>query len=371
MNLSPSVLATVPPAPALVAAPARRVAHLDVARGVSILLVALYHSGLQPLMPSTMQALGLCRLPLFFFLAGAVFPLRRPLAQVLTERSRALLRPYAIVLLVLLGRSLWKGDVDPWAVLLGIAWANGGTIEWIPMWFLPHLWLVSTAAAVLLHRSGWLHWPTAAQAASGAALLAAGVMVLAPDRIVALPWQGGTGRALPWWPFSADLLGVSLAFLLLGARLQRQARAFAPRGGTLLAALLVFLWVAMGTDAQINLNLRRYGSPLLATAGALAGLYLILSAAWGLSRLSVARRSLGHLGQASLFILIFHDHIDNKVQAWLGPRLGGAQPWTVALVAFACSLAVPLLIREAAVRLPPLAWLFGQRPPAPAVPARG
>lgn len=345
------------------AAPVRatRVAHLDVARGLSIVLVALYHSGLQPLMPLTMQAIGLFRLPLFFFLAGVVFPTGRGPVRVARERAQSLLQPYLLVLLLLLGRSLLKGEADPLAILAGIGWANGGTIEWIPMWFLPHLWLVSVVAGAWLAFSGWLRWPALAQAGSWGCLFFAGAALLQPQRTVTLE-LGQHALAWPWWPLSADLLGISLAFLLLGVRWQQQARAFMPRAAGVAGAAVLFLALAIGSPALLNLNLRQCVAPAAVAVAALAGIYLMLSLAWWLGRFGWARVGWGHLGRASLFILIFHDHIDNKVQAWLLPRWGEASALPVALVAFGCCLAVPLLIHAVVMRQPALARAFGVRP---------
>lgn len=339
-----------------------RVAHVDVARGLSIVLVALYHSGLQPFMAEPMQALGMCRLPLFFFLAGVVFPAGRPVGRVALERARALLLPYAVVLLVLLARSAWKGEGAVVDRLLGIVWGNGGTIEWIPMWFLPHLWLLSVAAALALRESGWLRWPAWAQGPTLLALFAWGAASLAPGRAFTLSWAGHAAT-LPWWPLSADLLGVSLAFLLLGVRLRDPVLRWRPQWHWTGAAAAVFIAVAFGSDARLNLNLRQCDAPLLAGAAALAGIYLLLALAWAMSCMPALARVWRHLGQASLFILVFHDHVDNKVQALLATHLGAGHPLLLALCAFALCLAVPLLIRQGVLRQRLLALAFGLRPP--------
>lgn len=349
------------PASTTAAPRAQRIAHLDVARGLSIVLVALYHSGLQPWMPHTLQALGLCRLPLFFFLAGVVFPIHRPLQRVALDRARALLLPYVLVLAVLLARAWWKGEADVFQRALGIAWGNGGTIEFIPMWFLPHLWVLSVTAALALRETGWLRWNPLAQGAALVALFAWGAECLEPEGGFSLAWHGGA-LALPWWPFSVDLLGVSLTFVLLGVRLRHHVGAWVPQWPWAITAAGVFLVVAVGSDAELNLNLRRMGEPLLVGAAALAGLYLLLAAAWCMARVVLLERVWSHLGRASLFVLIFHDHVDNKVQAVLAPSLGRTHPLASALLAFALCLSVPLLMRAVVVRQRFLASLFGLSP---------
>ncbi|MEM9604725.1 MAG: hypothetical protein AAGA11_17810, partial [Pseudomonadota bacterium] len=68
----------------------------------------------------------------------------------------------------------------------------------------------------------------------------------------------------------------------------------------------LFWVVSQYTDAHIDLNQRVFSEPLYATAAAVCGVYLVLSIATLLARVSVARSVLVRLGQASLFILMFH-----------------------------------------------------------------
>lgn len=350
-----------PPQVPAVAGQASRLAFLDIAKGVSIVLVALYHSGLQPQAPALMQALGLFRLPLFFFVSGLVFKTGHGVAGVAAGKARTLLKPYAIVLLCLLARSLWKGEADPWAVVLGIAWGNGSSIEWIPMWFLPHLWLVSVAAAAVVCTEAWQRSGYWRHAAMLLALLAAAVPLLQPAR--AFTWQiDGRPLLFHWLPFSADVLPFSLAFFLLGVRLRSHARHFAPSGLGLALALAVFAWIATRSGAELNLNERVLREPALAVPAALCGLYAVLSFAHAMAGIGWARRVWTYLGRSSLFILVFHDHLDNKVQAVLPGLVGPGHTLAVAVVAFAVCLAGPLLIRAVAGRSRVLSWVFAIRP---------
>jgi len=49
-----------------------RVEHIDIAKGISIILVALFHSKLKLFAPDIINSMGLFRLPLFFFLSGVL-----------------------------------------------------------------------------------------------------------------------------------------------------------------------------------------------------------------------------------------------------------------------------------------------------------
>ncbi|MEW8495846.1 MAG: acyltransferase family protein, partial [Candidatus Thiodiazotropha taylori] len=50
-----------------------RVKHVDIAKGISITLVAMFHTKLRIFVPDIVDPLSLFRLPLFFFLSGIFF----------------------------------------------------------------------------------------------------------------------------------------------------------------------------------------------------------------------------------------------------------------------------------------------------------
>lgn len=53
-----------------------RIAHIQVAKGMAIILVAFNHSDLAAMLPTVNDALRTFRVPLFFFLAGVFFSIR-------------------------------------------------------------------------------------------------------------------------------------------------------------------------------------------------------------------------------------------------------------------------------------------------------
>ncbi len=50
-----------------------RIKHIDIAKGISITLVAIYHSKLSYYFPSIIGPMELFRMPLFFLLSGVFF----------------------------------------------------------------------------------------------------------------------------------------------------------------------------------------------------------------------------------------------------------------------------------------------------------
>ena len=120
-----------------------RVEHVDIAKGISIILVALFHSRIYSLAPDIMNAMGLFRMPLFFFLSGVFFSASADTRTFLWKKSDALLKPYFATLLTVFLFTVLFGEEDLLRQLIGIFYGNGVTIQsrWIPLWFLTHLFL--------------------------------------------------------------------------------------------------------------------------------------------------------------------------------------------------------------------------------------
>lgn len=338
-----------------------RVPYVDVARGLSILLVALHHSMFQTLVPELMRPLGLFRLPLFFFLSGVLFKVGTPWFAVLEDKTATLLKPYFFVLSLLLLRSVLKGQEDGLARLGGMLHGTGATIEWIPMWFLPHLWLVFLSCALLLKALRLAAYPRLIQGLAVLALLTLGT------RHVDFAWPLEVqvlehAFVLHGLPFSADLLPISAAYFLLGSLLREQVLRLRPARPAMLLAVLVFVVVATTTDAHVDLNYRLYQSPFFATLGALGGIGAVLWLTHGLGPDSAAARALALLGRSSLFILIFHDYVDNKTYAALASVTPAGHEGLLALLAFAACLIVPLGIRQLAQRSRVLSYAFALKP---------
>ncbi|MEM9605719.1 MAG: acyltransferase family protein [Pseudomonadota bacterium] len=193
-----------------------RAEHIDIAKGISIVLVAMFHSPLEYYFNAVVEPMALFRLPLFFVLSGVFFSWRADAGTFLRKKADALLKPYAVVLGGLL---LWHwvgGGDEIGRRFWGILYGNGDTIAWVPMWFLTHLFSVYAVAFFVCRitplRVGW---------APGVGLLLC-LIVVAAFGIGALYGAEITvfGRVtvVPGLPFSLDLVVITGSLFIIRPR---------------------------------------------------------------------------------------------------------------------------------------------------------
>ncbi len=331
-----------------------RLIHVDVARGLSILLVVLGHNWI--VLHDTGELYRIIysfHIPLFLLLSGVFFNSATSFRRTVWTRVDTLLKPYFVTLLAVAIQQSWLvGKTTPFPELLSaILYGNARIPIWIPLWFLPHLFLLCLFAWLYLAFFQLEKRPPAIQASLLLATLAAGVLTLRWFWPLTLP--GFTLRGLP---FSADLLLVSVFYFLLGYLLRERIKQPAPNYGWTLLALAVFLGLHILTDYSMDLNLRKYDNLVVSTLQALAGIFIILS----LSKMLVRSPSLsllfGYLGRSSLIILIFHNPIQRSLFSFLGDALDSK--FGAALLAFAGAVLACLLIAEIIKRVPILRILY-------------
>jgi fucose 4-O-acetylase-like acetyltransferase len=126
-------------------------------------------------------------------------------------------------------------------------------------------------------------------------------------------------------------------------------------------ALLHGVW-----DETIDLNLRHYGQPLVATAQALLGMACVMGLAERLAHQTCVAHPLAYLGRQSLAVLLFHVYVQDVVAAavWRVTQ----QPVLAAAVSFVAACTVPLLIWVLAEKWTVSRWLL--MPGRAAAPAR-
>ncbi len=321
-----------------------RVGHVDIAKGISIILVALFHSKLCSFAPDFINSMSLFRMPLFFFLSGVFFSVSANTYTFLWKKSEALLKPYfvtslAIFVIVVLLREehlVWQ--------LKGIFYGNGNTIRWVPMWFLTHLFSVYLFTYFIFNFTKIQENHVFYKYVFIVMLMAIGTQWIDTFWHLKITLLGKE-ITIPGLPFSFDIVLISSAFFIAGAFLKKMVINFSPNLYILPISIIVFFVVSIFTDAHMDLNKRIYISPLFTTVGAVCGIYFVICTSYYLNKIIILRNILLTFGQASLFILIFHSFIGIKVYEyfiWLG--VNKLELW-FAIIAFLISISTPILIK--------------------------
>lgn len=342
-----------------------RNATVDIARGIGIILVVLGHNWtvLQE-RGELFRVIYSFHLPLFFFLSGLFLRDADPPGKFALSRADALLKPYFVVL-VLLGLFMVLNPltaptsrISPLAYFSGVIYATAPTIAWAPLWFLPHLFVASVAAMVILratpatgHRPAWIFL-------IALAFLAMGIWWIGRF------WQIDTDalafmglKQLPGLPWSLDLMFISTAFILAGFLLRTQVAAMHFSIFGFLVSAVAFASLHYYLNETMDLNLRSYGNPLVSTLQAALGIYLVLCGSSLLQRYAMLRRPLTYIGAGSLLILVFHPVAQGR--AFLLLSRFSHNDYLVGAASLAAGVALPLLVLEIARRQRHLAaWLL-------------
>jgi fucose 4-O-acetylase-like acetyltransferase len=211
-------------------------------------------------------------------------------------------------------------------VLYGNGHIAGG---WAPLWFLPHLFVSSFVALLIINltESTWhLSIVSLLSLAIGASVVGS----------IELPW-------------GADLVPISLAFLLLGYLCRDYLQSMRFDALYFGLALCVFAGCHVLFHATIDLNERVYGEFPIATLQALTGIYLSLSVSTLLTQLGILSAALCYLGSSTLFILLFHAFVQGMSFGILSRYL--QSPYPSAILSFLLGVSVPLAMREVVKRV--------------------
>jgi len=322
-----------------------RVKHVDIAKGISISLVAMLHSELRTLFPDFVEGMGLFRMPLFFALSGLFFSYAAKPKPFLLNKADALLKPYFVVLLCLLLIAAWQGESDILWRLKGIFYASGATIDWGPLWFLPHLFLVYCFTYILFRYCGFSRLPR------WISLLLLTVFLAWGAHYVAYFWHSdlvlfSSNIHCYGLPFSLDIIPLSLFYFMLGVLFKQPLLSFKAKPVLGVISLLVVIVIATCTETRSDFYMRLYQPVLFATIAALAGFYFVLTVSWFICRSPLVSVAPLALGKASLYILIFHSFISRQVYAYISKGFSNATTLVLlAITAYACSITVPLVIK--------------------------
>jgi fucose 4-O-acetylase-like acetyltransferase len=286
----------------------KRVEYIDIAKGIGILLVVMAHNDFGLVSPFLYKFIYAFHMPLFFFVSGMFFKAELPFLAVLRRRFETLLKPYlfTILLIYFMTISFTKVNFDvATSRLIKALYANGHYIDWVQLWFIPHLFALNVFAFLfywLIKRSGlpWSKWLLLI------AIQVVGVIFLKNFWPFDLSLLGRT-LTLYGLPLSVDLVLVSGFFFILGCEVNKYVSGEVFGHPLMLAgtgaALLAMVWFL---PQSIDFNTRFFQSLPINTLEALLGIAFILAVSKQLERATLLSSIFRYVGQASLIILIFH-----------------------------------------------------------------
>lgn len=326
-----------------------RVAYIDIAKGLGILVIVLGHNDLAGYHPLLHKFIYAFHIPLFFFLSGMFFRPERSFGETLTRRFNTLMKPYFFTLfMIYLGEAAFSNMTFP--VIVGrIAkslYATGHYIDWVQLWFIPHLFAVSLFAWLAWRgifgrvHSDWLRWIMMS------AMLAVGVYTMAYFWPFNAPL---IGTELFGLPFSLDLVLASGFFFLLGYEVNQLSLEKIFASPLVLAATFgLLLALILTLPPVLDFNTRTYPSLGINSLEALLGIAMTLSLARNIEKWSSRLTSVfSYFGRISLVILIFHVPIQETLFGKY-ERLGLSIDVSIAL-AFLSGVLIPALIYELAI----------------------
>lgn len=321
-----------------------RIEHVDIAKGISIILVALYHSNLYGHTSGMLDSMNLFRIPLFFFLSGLFFSFSTDTYTFLQKKSDALLKPYFVTSLIVFFLAMLIKNDNSVLTFLGIFYGNADTIRWGPMWFLTHLFAIYFFTYFIFKFTNIQEKKVLYKYIFLIMLITIGI------NFIDIFWHLKVTLfekeiIMPGLPFSFDVVLISSSFFIAGVFLKKMIINFNPNLYILFISAIIFLTIAVFSNAAIDLNARTYINPIVATAGSACGIYIIIWISFFLNKTTVLRNIFLTFGQASLFILIFHYTIDYYAYKYFLGKEVSDSTLLLSIITFLISITVPVLIK--------------------------
>jgi len=343
----------------------KRIGWVDAAKGIGILLVVLGHNQINSYTHLFHLLIYSFHMPLFFILAGMFLKPEYGFWTLAKRRFLSTLRPYLLIIGIIYAVYLFFSAMPVMDVLLRMLKTLFYSLPsyyetWIPLWFLPHLFLLSLFAWVVVRLVYKRLGPTWLRLAFLAGMLFCGVLLLNWSSKVNVTLFGKLAivrGALPW---SADLLLITGAFFLIGYELRRSLpEAVLASKWTPLISAIIWLGLCFAFPYELDLASRIYEFFPVVTLEILSACLLVFSLSYHLEKLGgKIFQSLSTLGKYSIIILIFHGPI--QFAAFYKVLALFPNTWLAAGVAFLAGVGIPVLFCEFVLRgNPRLAGWFG------------
>ena len=240
----------------------KRVPYVDIAKGIGIILVVMGHNDFALISPFAHKLIYSFHMPMFFFMSGMFFKSDMPFLNFFKNRFHRVLKPFLAILLLIFFASLSFSKISFLMAgrrLIKAMYGSGYYIDWVQLWFLPHLFAVSLFAyfffkVVKRMHPQWLQWIMLV------VIYFAGVLSMKlfwPFELNLL----GRVLTLHGLPYGLDMVAVSSFFFILGYELN-QGHKEAWFGNWLVflfsgALLLFMVWYFPRASTSIPANLTR------------------------------------------------------------------------------------------------------------------
>lgn len=346
---------------------AKRIEYIDIARGIGILLVVLAHNDFGYISAFGYQVIYSFHMPLFFFLSGYFINTSVSFFEFFKKRFHTLLKPFLFTLFIIYFTSVSFEKMAFGTALRRIGKSLYGTgvyIDWVQLWFLPHLFVVSLYAYILIViisrlQNRWLRW----------GVLIGTLALSIPFLKTFYPFSVslfGKNYELFGLPFSLDLVLLSGFFFILGSEIRQIANenTFGNYILLIITGIGIFL-LNYFFISPIDFNTRTYDSLLINTTEAIVGILFVLALSRQIEIHTNWLASLfKYLGRVSLIILIFHVPIQDF---WGQKVLASTDNLPLSIwIGFFMGVGGSILIHELFIRRNPVAsYWFGREADVP------
>jgi fucose 4-O-acetylase-like acetyltransferase len=131
----------------------KRIEYLDIAKGIGILLVVLGHNDFEVISLFVQRLIYSFHMPMFFFLSGYFINPTVPFFDFFKKRFNALMKPFLFTIFLIYFTSVSfekMGFNTAVTRIVKSLYGSGHYLDWVQLWFLPHLFAVSLYAFLFL-----------------------------------------------------------------------------------------------------------------------------------------------------------------------------------------------------------------------------
>lgn len=300
--------------------PINRSISLDVAKGLCMLAVVLAHNAAGSSANPIIHVMARLTVAVFFIFSGVFLSLDQTGIEFIKAKADTLLKPYfaatAALGLGLLGFQFFTAApvLNPIRHVTRMLYASGHTVAWVPLWFLPALFVALVSSFSLLKLLKKFAIGQKASLSLAFAFLVVGAVVIDVfwnplARGVLFPYI----RGMPGLPWSIDLLPLTTGLVILGYLLRAQILKMQFNPVMSLIVGLSYAATLMLLDLKFDLYNRVLSHAVFSILQIAMTTYLVLQLALFFTNEPRVARTLAYLGRNTIIILGAHYFIQLQI----------------------------------------------------------